>query len=206
MRVSYWAVLLTAGAVLSGCATLSEEECLVADWHSIGYTDAANGNTTSRVESHRKACSKHGVSVNLDEYLAGYEDGLPQFCNRNVGYTRGKSGYSYSGICPSYLEDDFLDGYVVGREIYELSQQAGSLSNQLNSQQQRIYELEQSIQAKTGVMLSDQSDAATRYQLHSEIQAMEDEIKTLELSNHDLTPQIEALNEKINTLQASYLY
>ena len=31
-----FSVLLAAGAALNGCATLSEEQCLVGDWYGIG--------------------------------------------------------------------------------------------------------------------------------------------------------------------------
>ena len=53
------AIILTG---LSGCATMSGDECMTSDWSAIGYEDGARGYTTDRLASHRKACAKHGVT------------------------------------------------------------------------------------------------------------------------------------------------
>ena len=55
-----FATIAIAG--LSGCATMSGDECLTSDWNAIGYEDGARGYTADRIGKHRKACAKHGVS------------------------------------------------------------------------------------------------------------------------------------------------
>ncbi|TXR54520.1 DUF2799 domain-containing protein [Reinekea thalattae] len=206
MRISHWVVLLTAGAVLSGCATLSEDECLTADWYGIGYADAAAGKASSQVASHRKACSKHGVSLDIDDYLSGYDEGLYRFCTRSVGYSKGLDGYDYTGICPSHLENNFMDGYILGSEIYDASREVRSLSSQLSNQDNKINELEDNIAAKTTLMLSDQVDVAQRYELNTEMENMRDEIIELERSNERLHYQIDDLNALISELELDYRY
>jgi hypothetical protein len=73
--------LVIAG--LSGCATLSEEECAMSDWHTIGFEDGSRGYTADRLGDHRRACAGggqyHGVCAPelepefLDAYRAGRE-------------------------------------------------------------------------------------------------------------------------------------
>jgi hypothetical protein len=50
----------------TGCATLGKEECLNADWFTIGFEDGARGYPASRIGDHREACAKHGVTLISD--------------------------------------------------------------------------------------------------------------------------------------------
>ena len=58
---------------MGGCATMSKEECLVANWREVGFTDASQGYTQARVAEHRSACAEAKVTVNLEEYNKGFE-------------------------------------------------------------------------------------------------------------------------------------
>ena len=40
-------------ALLSGCASMSSEECLATDWSAVGYEDGARGYTSERFGAHR---------------------------------------------------------------------------------------------------------------------------------------------------------
>ena len=53
---------------MSGCASMSADECAVSDWNAIGYEDGAQGYTADRLGNHRKACAKHGVAPDLQAY------------------------------------------------------------------------------------------------------------------------------------------
>jgi len=57
----------------TGCSTLSQEECLVADWQLIGREDGAVGRDASYIGNHRKACADYGIVPDLQEYQHGYE-------------------------------------------------------------------------------------------------------------------------------------
>jgi hypothetical protein len=47
-RIFINAGLLLAIAVLSGCASMSSEECVNSDWAAIGYEDGSRGYTTDK--------------------------------------------------------------------------------------------------------------------------------------------------------------
>ena len=61
---------------MSGCASMSSDECVATDWSAIGYEDGARGYTTDRFSRHRKACAKHGITADFGSYQAGRDQGL----------------------------------------------------------------------------------------------------------------------------------
>ncbi|MCH8479666.1 MAG: hypothetical protein LAT56_17270, partial [Wenzhouxiangella sp.] len=48
-KVASLAVMFCAAAGLSGCATMSAEECMVADWYDLGMADARAGRSASHL-------------------------------------------------------------------------------------------------------------------------------------------------------------
>ena len=57
---------LLIATVLAGCSTgMGKDECLVADWRTIGYEDGLHGYTADRIGAHRVACAKHQIAPNL---------------------------------------------------------------------------------------------------------------------------------------------
>ena len=67
------AVAATGVALLSGCATMNEDQCRVGDWGGQGWRDGAEGRQTSRLDDHAKACAKYGVVPNVTAYLSARE-------------------------------------------------------------------------------------------------------------------------------------
>ena len=104
--------------VLSGCATLGKDECLNADWRTIGYEDGAYGYPASRIGSHREDCAKHGVTPDFNRYEQGRLEGLREYCTPQKGYGLGTSGRQYNYVCPRDLESTFLKGYYQGKNVH----------------------------------------------------------------------------------------
>ena len=67
------AVALAGGLWLSGCETMSADQCLVGDWGGRGYQDGLNGLRSDRLDDHAKACAKHGVTPNVSAYYSARE-------------------------------------------------------------------------------------------------------------------------------------
>ena len=116
---------------LQGCATLSEEECLSADWHTIGYEDGARGFSSQRIGQHREACAEHGIAPNFQAYMDGHRAGLRQYCIPVTGFSLGRSGKRYSGICPAELEQAFLIAFEDGRAVHRLYQEIEQLQRDI---------------------------------------------------------------------------
>ena len=124
-------VFASSCAVFSGCATLGKDECLYADWRTIGYEDGARGLPASRIGSHREACAKHGIAPDFALYEQGRLQGLQEYCTLQKGYGLGVSGKAYSDVCPVDLESAFLEGYNQGRIVYEAQAEVKRLKSDL---------------------------------------------------------------------------
>lgn len=109
--------LLVAAIALTGCASLSEKECRVADWYDIGVRDGAAGYGQERVIEHAKACSEVGVAPDRVRWAMGREAGLERYCTADRGLWVGRNGGAYGGVCGPDTEDAFLSGYRLGQEI-----------------------------------------------------------------------------------------
>jgi hypothetical protein len=124
---------LLATLALSGCASMNETECRVADWRTIGYEDGAQGYSGNRIGQYRKDCGKHGVTPNLDEYTAGRDQGLREFCKPANGFRVGARGNDYAGQCPADMDNDFVSAYQTGRQLYTLRARVDDTGSTLSS-------------------------------------------------------------------------
>ncbi len=155
------AALLLAG--LAGCASMSTEQCLVADWYQQGMRDAVDGYPRSRLEDNRHACAKAGTAPDEARYFAGHDAGLQQFCTAENGARWGREGHYYRKSCPAALEPAFLPRYEAGRRAYEAEQFVDSLRNEQRSKQEA---------------LDKATDDATRKRLREELDQIDARLRT----------------------------
>ncbi|WP_444883947.1 DUF2799 domain-containing protein [Microbulbifer sp. PSTR4-B] len=119
MKLRFGTLSLVAITLLStGCATMSKDECQVADWQALGYEDGAEGRGLSYMGKRRESCAKYGVQLNTSSYRIGRDEGLELFCTELRGFSEGRSGENYAGVCPAGLEGLFLKGYETGRNLF----------------------------------------------------------------------------------------
>lgn len=131
--------------VLSGCATMSADECAMSDWRTIGYEDGSMGYTAARIGEHRKACAKHGVAPDFNAYQTGHSEGVRQYCQPSRAFNVGASGGRYNGICPSDLEPDFVDAFNSGHRLYQLRSNVNSANYQINARRAELERTEDQI-------------------------------------------------------------
>lgn len=139
-RLAALALLLLAAPVLSACATLSEAECRVGDWYSIGQTDGYHGRPAARLADHAAACTDYGIMPDRAAYTAGREDGLRQYCQPARGYREGLAGNGYAGVCPLGQERGFLTGFEAGREVADVAAQAERVERRIDLLEQALDE------------------------------------------------------------------
>ncbi|HET7672820.1 MAG TPA: DUF2799 domain-containing protein [Burkholderiales bacterium] len=116
MRAPAWAIAFSL--LLTGCASLKREDCVQADWYTIGLEDGARGRAVERLGDHRRACAEHNIAPNAERYMAGRNEGLKTFCTYERGYSEGRAGHAYAAACPQ--PTNFLAGYNRGRELHAL--------------------------------------------------------------------------------------
>lgn len=159
-------ICLTAVVLVSGCATLSEEECLEGNWREIGQRDGQAGRTASFIAEHAKACEKAEVVPNQSLWEQGRQAGLPAYCTPAKVYSEGRSGRSLSPVCPSAQLAELQLANDRGRTWYRLSNEISSLNSEISQLQSRIVK-------------EDDRDKRARYL--AEIRSLESRIRLLEL-------------------------
>jgi hypothetical protein len=154
-RILINAGMVLAITVLSGCASMSSEECVNSDWAAIGYEDGSRGYTTDKFGSRRKACAKHGVTADFKAYQEGRDEGLVEFCQPSRGYNLGASGGTYYGVCDVAMEEEFLDAYRVGAELHTLRSNVNNANSRIYSKEAELKRTKEKIRAKEAELISD---------------------------------------------------
>lgn len=133
-----YAGLIWLLALLSGCATMSKEECKQADWYLKGVEDASKGFPLDRVVDHGKACARIKIVPDMKDYREGHAKGARLYCVPEKAYSEGRSGAAYNGICPADLEPSFLRAYRDGQELFSIQRNIDRMVAEIHSSQSQI--------------------------------------------------------------------
>lgn len=134
MRCSILALALS----MTGCATLSQSDCVKGDWFRIGRQDALWGYTSDRLKQHEKACIKHGYGTDPQAYEDGYAEGLVAFCVPEKAFDLGRRGGSYYRQCPPEADTWFLPAFDLGRQVYDLDQELAKIKSEIEDLREEI--------------------------------------------------------------------
>jgi cell division protein FtsB len=135
--------LACALLLLAGCASkMSRDECRTVDWRTVGYEDGVAGQPGDRIGEHRRACAEHGVTPNLDAYLAGRTAGLREYCQPHNAYRSGVNGYTYFDTCPADLAPAFVKAYDEGRALYVRERKVAETEESIEQKRREIRRLE----------------------------------------------------------------
>ncbi|ART79420.1 DUF2799 domain-containing protein [Oceanisphaera avium] len=151
--------------LLSSCASMSEEQCLTANWLDQGFRDGRVGQPLARLADHRKACAKVGVTPNEARYFEGRDQGILSYCTPENGLRVGRQGQTYRNACPAHLEQAFLVAFDKGKALYETEQTLEKL-------QQQRQELER--------LLIEEEDANTRRYLYQSLRERDWELRRVQ--------------------------
>ena len=167
LRISFL-IMLALG--LTGCASLSKEECLSGNWDRIGHRDGRQGYKIESLDAHFKSCAEHGIRPNPQEYKQGYNKGVRAYCTPTNAKLVGEANSTYHYVCPADMEEAFLRQYNYGKELYEAEKKIESARSDLKSKEDK---------------LRVEKNASIRTSLRSEIAAIDDLIRTLQRNyNH----------------------
>ena len=124
--------------LVTACASLDKEDCVQADWYTIGLEDGARGRAIERLGDHRRACAEHRIVPNAERYMAGRSDGLKSFCTYERGYSEGRAGHTYAAACPQPAS--FLAGYNRGRELHALHRERDEIEREITKTRNALRE------------------------------------------------------------------
>ncbi len=171
---------------LSGCATMSGDECMTSDWSAIGYEDGSRGFLTERFGQHRKACAKHGVTPNFADYQSGRDQGLVEYCQPHRGFNIGSSGGGYNGVCSVELEGGFLDAYNTGHQLYTLRSSVNGATSAIHSKEDELERIEDRLLAIGVELIADGTTKEQRIRLLAEMKDLSERTGQLETEVKDL--------------------
>lgn len=168
-------LIVTAAAAgaflgLASCATMSAEQCRAGDWGGQGFSDGASGLSMSRLSEHAEACAEHGVIPDSAAYAAGRDQGLVRYCTPDNGFRAGRTGSGYGGVCPSYLEADFMPAYRDGQIVHGFEQALTSARSRVGSLGDELEELDEKITAKQAELRAEGLTDTQRDQIRNRIQ------------------------------------
>jgi hypothetical protein len=158
-------LLLLAGLLQTGCATLSKSECRAADWYDIGIRDGASGRHEEYIIEHAQACERVGVAPDRERWLAGRERGLERYCTASTGYRVGLNGGSYSDVCFANGEFEFRRGFEVGSKIHAVTARIDDLERQSRDIEARLRRADLPRDDKAYLELGDRDKADLRRRL-----------------------------------------
>ncbi|OQW75248.1 MAG: hypothetical protein BVN35_09105 [Proteobacteria bacterium ST_bin11] len=123
---------------LTGCATLSQQDCKRADWFGLGVQDGRAGATTDRLNDHHKACSEYGVAVNDSQYFAGRDQGLKDYCRLENAFKEGLDGHDYRHVCPPEIDVVFSRYHSAAHSVHKERAEIQRIDNELSRKESSL--------------------------------------------------------------------
>ena len=179
-------ILAIAVLLMSGCASMSSDECVASDWHAVGFADGSNGYTSDRFSKYSKACAKHGITPDFRAYQVGRDEGLVEFCQPSRGYNLGVSGGRYYGVCDAALEEEFLDAYRVGHELYTLRSAVNNANSRISSKEYELERIHDQMRAHEAAVIADDTSTQDRVLLLAELKELSERKGELEAEIEEL--------------------
>ncbi|OGS99890.1 MAG: hypothetical protein A3F73_11305 [Gallionellales bacterium RIFCSPLOWO2_12_FULL_59_22] len=137
MKIYVCATLMCL-ALLSGCSTLSEQECRSEDWHRLGVKDGQHGGPASLLDEHQESCSRYGIRPDEDQYLAGRDAGLMDYCQLGNAFRTGMNGEKYQGVCALDVDAEFRRYNSAALEVYNSKKQAEDIDSQISRKEKEL--------------------------------------------------------------------
>ena len=184
-RLTQRLAILGSIYLLSACATLTKQECMVGDWQAIGYNDGVAGYYSDRLASHAKACAKTSVTPDYRLWERGRQLGLKQYCTVTSAYNVGRRGRKLNNVCPIALASSLQVANQKGLDYY-------TLDNQLDKDKRLLKTAEEAFKKlKNGEMLDFETEKEARARLLS----LPIELRDIEHRIYNTQKQLALLNQ-----------
>ena len=195
-------ISVAAAIGLSGCASMSADECAMSDWRTIGYEDGSMGYTADRLGNHRKACAKHGVAPDFEAYQAGRREGLRQYCQPSRGFSVGSGGGRYNGVCPSDMEPEFVDAFNRGHKLYNLRAQVNSANYQINAREKELKKTKEDIRQIEADLINSETTTEDRVLLLVDLKEAAERIGEIEAEIVELVEERATYEQQLAQYEA----
>lgn len=196
-------LLLVIGTLLflSGCQTISRDQCQAEDWAGMGKADAASGFAMDRFDVIAKDCGSYGINPDPEEYEAGWKKGVLLYCKPLNGFNRGRAGDGLSQICPPELAGPMSSAYKLGRQIYDARSDLRRVERRVTDNKKRISDILDKLERLDCDELDgdDRSDCRReRRELKSEMERKRLELDDLRWKVRDAQSEYDETVKRIN--------
>ena len=196
-----------AAALLGGCSTgMGRDECVAADWRTIGYEDGLHGLPADRIGVHRAACAKHQITPNLAAYSEGRERGLREYCQPKNGFRAGVNGYAYADVCSGAAEAAFVDSYRYGRQIHDARTELRGTQARLRGAREGVAQTEAAMANVTAELVQPKVPTDRRAWLATELVRLTQERTDLLVRIDQLTQRTQQLAMNVQELERQSPY
>lgn len=119
---------------LMSCSSMNKNECLSADWYQLGSDDLAkHSRSTDYFAKREKACSKHKILANKDEYFEGWNDAIKTYCTNESLYRAGTKGHNFLYICKKDQQAELYEHYSRGKKVYQIKNEISQLEREITN-------------------------------------------------------------------------
>jgi hypothetical protein len=196
-RWQQFAPLALSMMILSGCSTISEEECKIGDWYSIGVNDGKAGKNHDAFRSYQKECADVGVVPDFKTYQQGHQQGLVFYCDYEHGIEHGRSGASYNTLCTGKLEPEFRRGYQQGRIWFQAKSRLDEIKSAYAQVQNSISNYQREIE-RNNQLIVQEPDANRRAALLYRNESLRRDIERMSTDLGRLQMQLGAAQHEFN--------
>ena len=203
-RMFVWGLAAISLLLFQGCATLSEDECLTADWRTIGFEDGARGISSRNISKHREACAEYGVRPDFEIYMAGHREGLREYCIPSQGFALGRSGKRFNSSCPPDLAPGFLAAYEDGQSVYQLQSDLKRLQGDIRRARSEQEVLKRDIEANEAMIESDATSRHLRRELMAQNRKLEELIAEKYVFIAETEEEIDWISRRIEKKNLAY--
>lgn len=201
MRASALVLLMILNAGCASSGSVSHNQCIAADWETLGYRDGVGGYRSSRLLAHQDACVEHGIIPDRNLYMAGWEQGAREFCEPNRGFELGERGDGHHNICPADMREPFLVAYREGRGLYLARLAVNDLERTIAQKEDRLQHVKAEIVSSATDQLNPVLTTAERIELLTYTNRLRDEQAALEVEIPGLYAELDDKRAQLNVLQ-----
>ena len=199
MKLKALALVAAVAATLAGCETMSAEECAAADWHALGFEDAAR-NGASRYGDREESCADKGVAADAVAYRAGFDDGMFEFCRPENGFAFARRGGQFNGACPAELEEQFGYAYSDGQRVRDAEQALADAQDEIGRLRAERDEIDDNIGSREG-SLREATTEEERATHRAEIARLQRERQNVNDDMRTAQAQLPALQRAVDRLR-----
>lgn len=173
-----WIVVVSV--MLTGCASMTAQECQTVDWYQKGLEDGRDGRREARLATYRGDCAEHGLRPDEPLYIDGRLDGLRTYCRLENAVSSGLAGRRYEGVCPAEVDASF--------------RRCNAMALDVHATKARVQELDDKIEAAIRALRrSEKDDTRREKERKLELEALERHRERMRIDLHVARRQLDSV-------------